>query len=67
MGAEIFDTPLGWVVFALIFGAMPIYAALRTGEFFSHIDQHLSRRSDRVASGMAGDEQSPQIKNIARG
>jgi len=67
MGREVFSTALGWVMFALVFGVVPIYAAFRTGEFFSHIDQHLTRRSDRDTSGMVRDEHSPQIKIVARG
>jgi hypothetical protein len=65
MGAEVFNTPLGWVVFALIFGAIPIYAMLKTREIFSHIDQHPSMRSDQTASGAADSVQKSQEERFA--
>jgi hypothetical protein len=65
MGAEIFNTPLGWVVFALMFGAIPIYAVLKTREIFSHIDQHLSRHPNRADSGMAASMQKVQKERFA--
>ena len=66
MSAEILYTPLGWVAFALVFGAVPIYAAFRSGYSLSHIDQHRSSmRSSRLASEMPESEPKVRVVSLA--
>jgi hypothetical protein len=66
MSTEILNTPLGWVVLALVFGAVPIYLAFKTRDFFSHIPPHLSEHSTRLVKGPEMSEPVVRVVNVAR-
>jgi hypothetical protein len=66
MGAEILNTPLGWVVFALIFGVIPVYAVIKSREIYSHLSQHLKTHTDLAASERTAQVNKAPRKRFAR-